>query len=154
MTDEKILKIRELLSDEIGSGNRRGISGRIEYAAHVRANANTRAKTKADIYLLTLSEAELNEFREIIAMGKYFDAATRKDHVRRIASFPWGHPEQIKRTLNVKPLTSSASIDEIRKISPAKIVSDIDSYFDIRSMSKIRRNFIRIICKHQAGRTN
>ena len=145
MKDEKLLKFRRVLLGEIGKRKGSFYPANVETAAFVRGDNDKRDRKKTDIFLSSLSETELNELREAIAMGSYFDMDSKKEMIKRIATFPFNDPEKRNKVLGFTNLRTKEAIADIRKRSPLELICYIDSFFEIKSKTNLRRNFIRMI---------
>ncbi len=145
MKDEELLKFRRILLEEIGRRRGSVYPANVETAAYVREGFSKRNKKKTDIFLASLSETELNELREALAMGSYFDTNSQRGMIKRIATFPFNDPEKRNRILGFTRLNSDASIADIRRRSPVELICYIDSYFEINCKRGLRKNLIRMI---------
>ena len=134
MKKTTLLEFKELLSKEVSEQKKSIYPENVECAAFTKNGADKRSRVRTDIFLSSLPEPELNELREIIAMGSYFNA-DKKIRIKRLASFPFNDPEKRRRILDVKHLSAKQCISKIRERAAAEVLKDIESYCDIEPQS-------------------
>lgn len=130
MKETTILEFKRLLSKEIKEQKNSIYPENVECAAYTKNGADKRTRVRTDIFLSSLPESELNELREIIAIGSYFNT-DKKIRIKRLASFPFNDPEKRRRILDVKHLNAKHCIAKIRERAAEEVLKDIESYCDI-----------------------
>lgn len=142
MNDNTLVKLNKCLKKDAIDEAYRGTIGRAEVAIATPFYTHckyTRAR-RTDIMLEVLTEDELNDLRTILSIGRIARFGSLGKYAPRVANLSgW------RRYLGIEKLTAKESLKELRKMSTATIRKNLNSYLEVKPMSRIRRNFINIM---------
>lgn len=130
MKDTTIQKLRRYAQRDAIDAIRKGPGGfemAIAQPLHAR-NIKPRAR-RADIMLATMTEAELNDIRTILAVGRY---AQLENGIGKYA--PKNKEDLIawRGYLGIKRLSQDESLKLLRKTSTTRILESLNSYINVQ----------------------
>ena len=130
MNDTTIQKLRRYAQRDAIDAIRKGPGGlemAIAQPLHAR-NIKPRAR-RADIMLATMTEAELNDIRTILAVGRY---AQLENGIGKYA--PKNKEDLIawRGYLGIKRLSQDESLKLLRKTSTTRILESLNSYINVQ----------------------
>jgi len=145
MNDNTLLKLIKLMKqDEIDGAYRNTIGGAEVAIAPPYYRTNNNRSRRAEIMLTACTEDELNDFRTILAIGRYARFTDDKSRAK-YAPKKFNDLAAWRSYLSVDKLEHGESLKEIKKMTAGQIRENINAYLYIKPMSNIKRNFLNII---------
>lgn len=145
MNDNTLLKLIKLMKQDEKDGAYRNTIGGAEVAIATPYYKPTDNRSRrAEIMLAACTEDELNDFRTILAIGRYARFADDKSRAK-YAPKKYNDLAAWRRYLNIDKLEHGESLKEIKRMTTGQIRESINAYLYIKPMSNIKRNFLNII---------
>ena len=146
MTDDKILKTIKYFDTE--SASREQDPWKLFRKGVIQAPATTKAikdsKAKTDIYLMCLSNAELNDIVTMVQAANY-DQHRKNDPVwnRAKKELPYTDIPAWRTKIGARKLSNDECITFLRSYSPRRVADDIYSFISMAPMTARQRNLVK-----------
>ena len=146
MTDDKILKTIKYFDTE--SASREQDPWKLFRKGVIREPATTKAvkdsRSKTDIYLMCMSNDELNDIVTMVQAANY-DRHRRNDPVwsRTRKELPYNNFSAWRTKIGARKLSNDECIAFLRSYSPSRVADDIYSFISMTPMTARQRNLIK-----------